>query len=159
MLSGISSGILSVMPSGRNALRGRDPFPWLRASGRWVEVEKLLLLRGPGPAVPVEVCRVHSLLPGQAALFPGADLLLVRYFLRRSRFLRGSRFLRRSRFSGGSGFSVGAVAFGESVVFGADGLFGGGSVFGEGASVIAVRRKALSLPTERASGSSCRCHH
>ena len=146
------------MPSGRNTLRSRDTFPWLRASGRRVEVEKLLLLRGPGPAVPVKVCRVHSLLPGQAALFPGADLLLVRYFLRRSRFLRGSRF------PGGSGFSVGAVAFGESVfgesvVFGADGLFGGGSVFGEGASVIAVRRKALSLPTERASGSSCRCHH
>ncbi len=152
------------MPSGRNALRSRDTlrsrdiFPWLRASGSRVEVEKLLLLRGPGPAVPVKVCRVHSLLPGQAALFPGADLLLVRYFLRRSRFLRGSRF------PGGSGFSVGAVAFGESVfgesvVFGADGLFGGGSVFGEGASVIAVRRKALSLPTERASGSSCRCHH
>lgn len=147
------------MPSGRNALRSRDTlrsrdaFPWLRASGRWVEVEKLLLLRRLGPAVPVKVCRVHSLLPGQAALFPGADLLLVRYFLRRSRFLRGSRF------PGGSGFSVGAVAFGESVVFGADGLFGGGSVFGEGASVIAVRRKALSLPTERASGSSCRCHH
>ncbi len=147
------------MPSGRNALRSRDTlrsrdaFPWLRASGRWVEVEKLLLLRRLGPAVPVKVCRVHSLLPGQAALFPGADLLLVRYFLRRSRFLRGSRF------PGGSGFSVGAVAFGESVVFGADGLFGGGSVFGEGASVIAVRKKALSLPTERASGSSCRCHH
>ena len=147
------------MPSGRNALRSRDTlrsrdaFPWLRASGRRVEVEKLLLLRGPGPAVPVKVCRVHSLLPGQAALFPGADLLLVRYFLRRSRFLRGSRF------PGGSGFFAGAVVFGESVVFGADGLFGGGSVFGEGASVIAVRRKALSLPTERASGSSCRCHH
>lgn len=147
------------MPSGRNALRSRDTlrsrdaFPWLRASGRWVEVEKLLLLRRLGPAVLVKVCRVHSLLPGQAALFPGADLLLVRYFLRRSRFLRGSRF------PGGSGFSVGAVAFGESVVFGADGLFGGGSVFGEGASVIAVRKKALSLPTERASGSSCRCHH
>jgi hypothetical protein len=147
------------MPSGRNALRSRDTlrsrdaFPWLRASGRWVEVEKLLLLRRLGPAVPVKVCRVHSLLPGQAALFPGADLLLVRYFLRRSRFLRGSRF------PGGSGFFAGAVVFGESVVFGADGLFGGGSVFGEGASVIAVRKKALSLPTERASGSSCRCHH
>lgn len=152
------------MPSGRNALRSRDAFPWLRASGRWVEVEKLLLLRRLGPAVPVKVCRVHSLLPGQAALFPGADLLLVRYFLRRSHFLRESHFLRGSRFPGGSGFSVGAIAFGESVfgesvVFGADGLFGGGSVFGEGASVIAVRKKALSLPTERASGSSCRCHH
>lgn len=104
------------MPSGRNTLRSRDTFPWLRASGSRVEVEKLLLLQGPGPAVPVKVCRVHSLLPGQAALFPGTDLLLVRYFLRRSRFLRGSRF------PGGSGFSAGAIAFGGSVVFGEGGV-------------------------------------
>ncbi len=107
-----SAPLCRSAPPGRNALRGRDTlrsrdtFPWLRASGRRVEVEKLLLLRGPGPAVPVKVCRVRSLLPSQAALFPGADLLLVRYFLR------------RSRFPGGSGFSVGAVAFSGSVVFG-----------------------------------------